>query len=109
MNFFSPDRLLLIIFVLNILLVLLDATVGYHLAPGLLRMTANRDDEAQKDTLRKIRNLLSGLVALYMFVNCLGYFGRNFVLMMIVAGMIALDLAVQLFMYKRSGNDGDKP
>lgn len=109
MNFIASDKLLLIVFVLNTLLVLLDATVGYHLAPRLLRMTGADEAEAQEAALRKVRRMLSGLVALYMFFNCLGYFGGNSTLMMIVAGMIAIDLGLQLYLNRRSGNDGEQP
>jgi len=108
MNLISPDRLLLIIFVLNILLVLLDATVGYHLAPRLLRMTGTGDAEVQEIALQQVRRMLTGLVALYMFFNCLGYFGGNSTLLMIVAGMIAVDLGLQLYLSRRSGQDGEQ-
>ena len=109
MNLISPDKLLLIIFVLNTLLVLLDATVGYHLAPGLLNKAVTNDSEVREAALKTIRRMLSGLVALYMFFNCLGYFGGNSLLLMIVAGMIAVDLGVQVYLCRSSGKNGDQP
>ena len=108
MNLIAVDHGLLIIFVLNTLLVLLDATAGYHLAPRLLRMSGTDDDEAQTATLRTVRRLLTGLVALYMFINCLGYFRGNCILMMVVAGMIAVDLGLQFYMCRRAAHDEDQ-
>lgn len=108
MNLIAPDQLLLIIFGLNTLLVLLDASVGYHLAPRLLRLAGTHADEAHEAALRTIRRMLSGLVALYMFINCLGYFSENSLLLMAVAGMIAVDLGVQLYLCRRPEHDGDQ-
>jgi hypothetical protein len=101
MNIIPPDKLLLVIFVLNIFLVFLDAIVGYYLVPRLLRLGSN--DRAERNAaVLSVRRKLSGLVALYMFINCMGYFRKDSLLLMIVAGMIAVDLGVQLFLFRRS-------
>ena len=109
MNLTAPDQLLLIFFILNILLILLDATVGYHLAPRLLRMAGAGDIEIRETALRKVRQALTGLVTLYMFFNCLGYFGGHSTLLMIVTGMIVIDIGVQLYLSHRFGHDGKQP
>lgn len=109
MNITVPDQLILIVFILNLLLIFLDATVGYHLAPRLLRIAGAGDTEIREIALQKVRRMLTGLVALYMFFNCLGYFGGNSTLLMIVAGMIVIDLVVQLYLSRRFGHDGEQP
>ncbi len=89
------ERHLIAIFVVNFLLVLVDATLGYHLAPRLIRPGAT-DPETVVRLAGGLRRLLSCVVALYMFFNCFAYFQGNFVLILVVGGVILLDIAVQL-------------
>lgn len=107
MNIIPPDTLLLVIFVLNIFLVFLDAIVGYYLVPRLLRIDTN-ERAARNAAVLSVRRKLSGLVALYMFINCMGYFRKDSLLLMIVAGMIAVDLGVQLFLFRRSERERNR-
>lgn len=109
MNTISPDLLLLSLFVLNILLVLLDASLGYHLAPRLLRLPDSDEPEYQESAVRTVRGLLTLLVALYMFFNCWGYFRGNSVLLLIVTAMIVSDLGGQTYLRQRSGRKGEQP
>ena len=109
MNIVTPNTLLLSLFLLNILLVLIDASLGYHLAPRLLRTPDPDEPELQESAVRAVRGLLTFLVALYMFFNCLGYFRGNSGLLLIVTAIIVLDLAGQLYLKRRSGHNSEQP
>lgn len=107
MNIISPELFLLSLFVLNILLILLDASLGYHLAPRLLLLSGQDDPELRESAVRSVRGMLTLLVALYMFLNCLGYFRGNSMLVLIVTMMIVLDLGGQFYLRRRSGRGGE--
>lgn len=107
MNIMSPEFLLLFLFALNILLILLDASLGYHLAPHLLLLTGQDDPELHESAVRSVRSMLTLLVGLYMFLNCLGYFRNNGTLVMIVTTMIFFDLGGQFYLRRRSGRNGE--
>lgn len=109
MNNIDPNILHLSLFILNILLVLIDASLGYHLAPRLIRITDPDEPEVQESAVRMVRNMLTFLVALYMFFNCMGYFNDNSGLLMIVSGMILFDLAAQIFLRRRAAQKGEQP
>jgi small neutral amino acid transporter SnatA (MarC family) len=84
------------LFVANALLVIIDAAMGYFLAPLLLsRMNSDNVDSAAW-TAGSIRRLLSFVVALYMFFNCMAYFRHNNILLLIVTGVVVFDIAFQL-------------
>jgi hypothetical protein len=95
------NNLLLSFFVINLILVLLDASVGYYLAPTLFRAGGGEPETAESG-IKSIRILLSGVVALYMFFNCLAYFRQNMALLYIVTALILLDLGGQLYIRYRS-------
>lgn len=102
--------MLLAAFSLNIVLILLDASLGYHLAPQLLRLTPPSEDSDPAAVVRSIRRLLNGVVALYMFFNCLAYFRQDNALMAIVSVLILLDLGGQLYVrYRARRRGGDAP
>ncbi len=109
MNIITPDILLLSLFILNILLVLLDASLGYHLAPCLLRMADPDEPETQEHAVRTVRGMLTVLVMLYMFFNCWGYFRGNSGLLLIVTGMLLFDLGAQAYLRRRSGCKDEQP
>lgn len=109
MNIISPNTLLLSLFVLNILLVLIDASLGYHLAPRLLRNSDPDEPELKESAVRTVRGMLTFLVALYMFFNCLGFFNDNRDLMLIVTAMIVFDLGGQVYLRHRSDRKGEQP
>jgi hypothetical protein len=83
------------LFVVNIVLAIGDASLGYHLAPLLGRRGAEDDEEAEKTT-RGMRKLLSGVVALYVFLDCLAFSRGSRGFMIIVTLVILLDMAGQL-------------
>lgn len=109
MNIISPDLLLLALFILNLLLVLLDASLGYHLAPRLLQMPDLDEPEQQESAVKTVRGMLTLLVVLYMFFNCLGYFRNNSGLLLIVTAMIVFDLGGQFYLRRRAGHKGEQP
>lgn len=90
------------IFMFNILMVLVDAALGYHFAPRL--MVGMGEPEAVEAGIRTTRRLLPVIVALYMFFNCLGYFQGRSVYLLSVGGLILVDMALQLLLrLKRRG------
>lgn len=89
----------LLIFILNILLVLLDAVIGYHFAPRLLSGMGEPQDVASG--VRTTRKLLPVVVALYMFFNCLGYFQGRTVYLLSVNGLILVDIVLQLLLHRK--------
>ena len=109
MNILAPDLLRVSLFTLNTLLVLLDASLGYHLAPRLLRLPDAEESELRERTIRAVRRFLGGLVALYMFFNCLGYFRGNNVLLLIVTALVVSDLGGQLYLGRSSKRDEGQP
>lgn len=108
MNIILPDTLSLSLFVLNTLLVFLDASLGYHLAPRLLRMSDPDEPELQETAVRTVRGMLTVLVALYMFFNCLGYFRENSGLLLIVTAIITFDLGAQVYLRRRAASKGEQ-
>ena len=96
------DQFHLPLFILNTLMILLDASIGYHMAPFLL--SAIQDTEAADAGVRTTRNLLSAVVALYMFFNCLGFFQGRSAYLLAVSGLILIDLALQLYLRRKKRN-----
>lgn len=109
MNIISPNILLLSLFILNILMVLLDASLGYHLAPRLLRMPDSEEPEQRETSIRAVRGMLTVMVVLYTFFNCLGYFRGNVMLLLIVTAVIVFDLGGQMYLRHRSIRKGEQP
>jgi len=100
------DTLLLPFFIVNLLLVLIDASVGYHLAPILFRVSGGEPDAAANG-VRNIRYLLTGVVILYMFFNCLAFFRHNAPLLLVVTGLVLFDLGGQLYIRHRTRQRND--
>jgi hypothetical protein len=91
------------IFVSNIFLTFIDATIGYHVAPTLARLGGN-DEESTQSTIRGVRKLLAAVVALYMFFNCLAFFDHTLSMLLVVTGIIVLDIAAQLMVSVKMRN-----
>lgn len=97
------DAYLLHIFISNIFLTMIDTTIGYYSAPALARLGQN--DEAETEwAIRGVRKLLAGVVAIYMFFNCLAYFGQKPLLILIVTSVILLDIVAQLVVGRKIRN-----
>jgi len=90
------------LFILNIILTLADAAVGYHVAPELMRRFTP-DPETAELPVRGMRTMLGGVVALYMFFNCLGYFRQNGVMLLVVTAVVAVDMVAQLVVRRKVG------
>jgi hypothetical protein len=90
------------LFLLNILLILLDASLGYHLAPRLASAFSPDDPDAAVGVARTTRRLLPAIVALYMFFNCFGYFQARTVYLLAVLVLVLSDLALQLVLRRRA-------
>jgi len=89
------DAYLPYIFISNIFLTFIDATIGYCAAPTLARLGAS-DEDGVEWAVQGVRKLLAGVVALYMFFNCLAYFNEKPLLLVIVTSVIVLDIVCQL-------------
>jgi hypothetical protein len=85
------------IFILNCVLVIGDAAIGYRLAPLFARIAGAEEDDAERGTAF-IRRCLSGVVALYMFCNCLAYFRGETLFILLVTGFVAADIICQLLL-----------
>ena len=83
------------IFIFNVFLTLVDATIGYHAAPLLVRLGAANDEDAGQ-AVRGVRKLLTGVVALYMFFSCLAFFRAQPVFLLVVTSVIVVDIVAQL-------------
>lgn len=88
------------IFVANIFLTFIDATIGYHAAPALALLMGT-DEEESEPAVRGVRRLLSWVVALYMFFNCLAYFDRVPWLLYCTGAVLAVDITAQLVIFRR--------
>lgn len=97
------DPYLIYIFVGNIFLTFVDATIGYHTAPTLARIGAS-DEEGVEWATRGVRKLLAGVVALYMFFNCLAFFNGRPLLLVIVSGVVVLDIVCQIVLARKMGD-----
>lgn len=94
------DLHLTYIFVANIFLTFIDATVGYHAAPALALLAGNDEDDRER-TSRGVRKLLSWVVTLYMFFNCLAYFDRVPWLLYFTSAVLAVDITAQVVIFRK--------
>jgi len=92
------------IFIVNTLLVLVDAALGYHFVPRLL--SGMDEPEAVEAGVRTTRGLLPVVVALYMFFNCLGYFQGRTTYLLAVSALVLVDMALQLWLRNKRRNPG---
>ena len=83
------------IFISNIILIFIDATIGYHAAPTLARLGGG-DEAGTEWAISGVRKLLAGVVALYMYFNCLAFFDEKQWLLLLVTGVIVLDIVAQI-------------
>lgn len=99
--------MLLPLFIANLVLTLVDAAVGYRMAPMLMRRFVP-DAESAELSARSMRTMLAGVVALYMFFNCLGYFRGNAVILVVVTVVILVDMVAQLVLGRTLRRDGER-
>jgi hypothetical protein len=89
----------------NLFLTLVDASVGYHVAPLLVSSEAPDDGSAQQ-AARWVRRLLAGVVALYAFLSCFAYFQGQPLFLAGITAVILLDIGSQIFIRRRMGGPG---
>ncbi|QWV94333.1 hypothetical protein KP004_03870 [Geomonas oryzisoli] len=93
-------ELLTYVFVANIFLTFIDATIGYYAAPAIAAL-AGSDQEEAEGSVRGIRSLLSFVVALYMFFNCLAFFDRTPWLLYLTTAVLVVDVTAQLVIIRK--------
>jgi uncharacterized protein YacL len=98
------DQFYPFLFIFNTIMIIVDASLGYHFAPQLL--SGMDDAEAMESGVSTTRKLLSAVVALYMFFNCVGYFQIRPTYLFAVSGLIMLDLALQFFLHRKRRSAG---
>ena len=99
------ENYLLPVFVVNFILVLCDASLGFFILPRLLHQQTGSDDETGKSR-RSTPTLLAVAVAVYMFFNCLAYNRQSMVFLLVVTGLILADLTGQIIFYRKIRNHG---
>ena len=93
------------LFLLNTLLIIVDAALGYFVAP-LMLVRMNDDNGSGGWSTVAVRRLLTIVVAFYMFFNCLAYFGDKNLLLVIVSGVVVFDIAFQLIVRRKMSRHG---
>ncbi len=103
------DPFLPYIFTLNIFLTIIDAAVGYHAAPMLIKITAS-DEEASAQMTKSIRSMLAVVVGFYSFFSCLAYYQQKPLLLVIITAIIIVDIVAQILISRRmkSGREDSK-
>jgi len=98
------EPLMLPLFIINTVLIIADASLGYLLAPRLLRGIGDPDQIGQ--AVRPTRTLLSIVVALYMFFNCRGYFLAEPAWLVAVLVLVVADMLLQNWLARRNVDTG---
>lgn len=94
------DQHMTYVFAGNIFLIFIDATVGYYAAPAVA-LLAGTDEDGLGRTVRSVRRLLSWVVTLYMFFNCLAFFDDKEWLLYFTTAVLAVDIAAQLLLFRK--------
>lgn len=89
------------LFSANILLILVDAGLGYFVAPLMLRKMEDEEADSHATATVSVRRLLSIVVTFYMFFNCLAYYRANTILLLIVTGVVIFDIVFQLIVRRK--------
>ena len=96
------DSYLKPLFVINTLLVLVDAALGYFVVPKILQKFYPPEDTPESGSPPPFRRLLAVVVTFYMFFNCFAYFGQNGILLLIITIIVLLDIGFQLLVRWKS-------
>lgn len=88
------------LFVVNLLLTIGDASLGYYLAPVLVSMRLDEEGHpfVQPQSLRRF---LGVVVGLFTFLNCIGYYGDNRMLLLVLMLAILLDMVIMMFLCRQ--------
>jgi len=97
-------NILLAFFILNWLLILGDASLGYFILPLALPPNPAGSSEVGGDdgaTVGGMRRLLAVMVLLYMLANCFAYYRGHATLLYVVTLIVALDIVAQIVFRRR--------
>lgn len=106
----TAPEILLACFILNLLLIIIDAALGYFVLPLVLPAppgelfeegAGEEGERAGGRAIDGMRRLLSVMVLLYMLVNCYAYYRGHPIVLYIVTGFVILDIIVQLMVRSR--------
>lgn len=89
-----------ILFVANLFLTLADASLGYHLAPLLVRIRLDEEGNPLVEP-GSLRRLLGMVVGVFTLLNCIGYYGDNGLLLPVLTATILLDMSIMLIVSRR--------
>lgn len=89
------DFLLLLLFILNVVLALVDASVAYHKAPRYIGFF-NSDPEGRDSGVKRVTSLLPLVVALYVSLDCYAYSLRHAGYLAGLALLLVADILVQM-------------
>lgn len=96
----TAGEILLTLFILNWVLVIGDASLGYFMMPLLL---PPKESDSAVDTgsgegtvVWGMRRLLAVMVFLYMLVNCYAFYQGRSTLLAVVTAVISLDILAQV-------------
>ncbi len=98
----TEQQILLTFFIVNWLLVIVDASLGYFILPRLIpRNPADALSDAADgygSAVGGMRRLLAIMVLLYMLANCYAFYQRYANLLYLVTFILLLDIFAQLFL-----------
>lgn len=97
------------IFGFNIILALCDASLGYHLAPLFAQSLSPdpNDPEERERTTRRMRRLLSAVVAVYTLLDCVAFSTKSPGLLLGVTGLITVDMMGQILLRRKLQSQGN--
>jgi hypothetical protein len=96
----TVQEISLALFVLNWVLIVGDASLGYFLLPLVLPPRSGQENEEEQDkatlAVGGMRRLLTVMVSLYMLVNCYAFYQGHSTLLYLVTAIVLLDIIAQL-------------
>jgi hypothetical protein len=96
----TAEEILLAFFIINWLLVIVDASLGYFLMPMVIPRNSpdvvTGSDEGHSAAVVGMRRLLTIMVVLYMTVNCYAYYQKHATLLYVITGIVLVDIIAQL-------------
>lgn len=90
----------LVHFTVNTVLVIVDAAVGYFCVP-LARTALGITEPEDGGGENRLRRLLTGVVAFYMLLNCIGYFRQMGWLLVAVSIFVTFDIIAELYVRRK--------
>ena len=91
----TGQYIILMFFILNVLLIICDASLGYFVLPLILRPNPG-ETSGGETVVGEMRRLLTVMVILYMLVNCYAFYQGHWTLLYVVTAIVLLDIVAQL-------------